>query len=522
MGCVPLFSAATSSGNWCLCAGCRWLTADALPQSGDAFQAALSGLPIERASFAGCELLEGIGWLLASNGWRLKHLDLSRTAVGDGDVELIAEGCSELRSLDLSGCCRIKGPGLQAVFQAALLGNLRELRLADLAWVQPEHLADLLRSWSRAAECGISVDLSGCGGLNDSSLRALWPVPATSGRYCIEQLQLGGSGKVSASALQQLAPVASLQMSDILPLLHRLQHLDVSHVQSLSKGGAGPSSAAASAGDSPAAEALSALFRTAGGSLRTAILDGCFMGASLLPLLVGFCPGVERLSLVGCSGLADADLATLTGLRSLSDLAVGGSSLAWHEHRSLSGLNGLTRLRLARRPYLTDAQLAPLLAANRGSLRQLELAGCASLTDAALLHLLPPYQLGSGASGGSGEARHSSRQPHQQRQQAPPLERLHLVCCDRITGTSLRHLRRLRSLRLSGCPAVSETALQAAAICCTRLTLLELPSHIPANRMPVAPAGAASHLHGLQLLGGLQEGGRWGTRGRRRDGSSTS
>lgn len=31
------------------CAGCRWLTADALPQSGDAFQAALSGLPVERA-----------------------------------------------------------------------------------------------------------------------------------------------------------------------------------------------------------------------------------------------------------------------------------------------------------------------------------------------------------------------------------------------------------------------------------------------------------------------------------------
>lgn len=30
-------------------AGCRWLTADALPQSGDAFQAALSGLPVERA-----------------------------------------------------------------------------------------------------------------------------------------------------------------------------------------------------------------------------------------------------------------------------------------------------------------------------------------------------------------------------------------------------------------------------------------------------------------------------------------
>lgn len=42
-------------------------------------------------SFAGCELLGGIGWLLASDGWRLQHLDLSGTSVDDGDVELIGE-----------------------------------------------------------------------------------------------------------------------------------------------------------------------------------------------------------------------------------------------------------------------------------------------------------------------------------------------------------------------------------------------------------------------------------------------
>lgn len=121
------------------------------------------------------------------------------------------------------------------------------------------------------------------------------------------------------------------------PLLHRLRHLDVSHVQSLSKGSVGPGSTAASAGDSPAAQALSALFHAAGGSLRTAVLDGCYMGAGLLPLLVSCCPAVERLSLVGCSGLADADLAALAGLRSLKDLSVGGASLAWHENRALSG-----------------------------------------------------------------------------------------------------------------------------------------------------------------------------------------
>ncbi|KAI7836132.1 hypothetical protein COHA_009962 [Chlorella ohadii] len=504
-----------------------------------------SGLlrPLTCCRFSGCELLGGIGWLLSSDGWRLQQLDVSRTAVDDSDVELV--GCRELRSLDLSGCCRIKGPGLLALSQAAMLAHLQELRLADLAWVQQQHLGDLLYSWSSVSECGITVDLSGCGGLSDASLQALWPGPTTSDNYCLHQLQLSGSGRVPASALLQLAQVSA--NNDQL-LLSRLQHLDVSHVQSLSRGTSGPGSAAAGPGDSPAAQALSALFEAAGGSLHTAVLDGCFMGAGLLPLLVGCCPGVERLSLVGCSGLANADLAALTGLRCLKDLAVGGSSLAWHENRALSGLTGLTRLRLARRPYLTDAQLAPVLAANRGSLRQLELAGCPSLTDAALLHLLPPAQQGGSSSseqpaqageqvqaaehGQAGPQQHSvggvqqqpgplgehtgscpgspsaSRQPSRQRPQSPPLEQLRLVCCDRVVGTSLRHLRRLRSLRLSGCPAVTDTALQAAAICCTRLALLELPSHIAANRMPVAPAGAASHLHGLQLMGGEYRGRR--------------
>ncbi len=198
-----------------------------------------------------------------------------------------------------------------------------------------QHLGDLLYSWSSVCECGIiTVDLSGCGGLSDASLQALWPGPTTSGNYCLHQLQLSGSGRVSASALLQLAQVSA--NNDQL-LLSRLQHLDVSHVQSLSRGTSGPGSAAAGPGDSPAAQALSALFEAAGGSLHTAVLDGCFMGAGLLPLLVGCCPGVERLSLVGCSGLANADLAALTGLRCLKDLAVGGSSLAWHENRALSG-----------------------------------------------------------------------------------------------------------------------------------------------------------------------------------------
>lgn len=201
-----------------------------------------------------------------------------------------------------------------------------------------QHLGQLLHAWSCAAEEAVSLDLSGCGGLTDASLEALRPGPTSSDQYCLQELSLGGSGKVSAGGLLRLAQAAT---ENGQPLLLRLRHLDVSHVQSLSRGstpgGASSSSTPAGIEDSPAAQALAALLRAAGSSLRTAVLDGCYMGAGLLPLLVTSCPGMEQLSLVGCSGLGNAGLAALTGLRGLRDLAVGGSSLAWHENRALSG-----------------------------------------------------------------------------------------------------------------------------------------------------------------------------------------
>lgn len=161
-----------------------------------------------------------------------------------------------------------------------------------------------------------------------------------------------------------------------------------------------------------------------------------------------------------------------------------------------AGLAGLTRLRIARRPFLTDAQLAPLLAANRGSLLRLELAGCAALTDRALLHLLPLPPL-SGRErlqlqpepeavqlAGPGqpvqpeqqqEEDERSTQPPLQQQPLAPLQHLQLVCCDRMAGSSLRQLPRLRSLRLSGCPAITEASLQVGgpAGCCGRLHIVQ-------------------------------------------------
>lgn len=196
------------------------------------------------------------------------------------------------------------------------------------------------------------LDLSSCGGLGDASLQALLPEPSTAGTsgsssgFYLKDLRVAHSSRLTAAAVQQLAAATPLGR----PLLHRLRLLDVSHVQSLGRvssgrsirgsgtsGGGSSSTAAVAEEASPAAQALAALLEAAGGSLHTAILDGCYAGRGLLPLLARSCPAVRQLSLVGCSGVGDADLAALTALTGLRDLAVGGASLAWHEHRALAG-----------------------------------------------------------------------------------------------------------------------------------------------------------------------------------------
>lgn len=43
------------------------------------------------------------------------------------------------------------------------------------------------------------------------------------------------------------------------------------------------------------------------------------------------------------------------------------------------------------------------------------------------------------------------------------LSHLHLSSCDRLRGEGLARLSRLRSLRLSGCPAVTDLSAQVRA-----------------------------------------------------------
>ena len=224
------------------------------------------------------------------------------------------------------------------------LGRLAELGLADLAWVRPAQLGPLLQAL--ASECrGLRrLDLSSTGGLIDGVLTALQPQQqpgSQAGLPLLGELRLAHANRLTPAALRGLADSG---------LLNRLQVLDVSHVQCLGRGdsksggGSGSGNSGAPSEGSPAAQALPALLQAAGGSLRAAVLDGCWAGGGLLPLLARCCPGLERLSLVGCSGIGDGDLRALRALRSLADLAVGGASLAWHEHHALTGERQLGRV----------------------------------------------------------------------------------------------------------------------------------------------------------------------------------
>ncbi len=135
---------------------------------------------------------------------------------------------------------------------------------------------------------------------------------------------------------------------------------------------------------------------------------------------------------------------------------------------ALQGLTTLTSLRISRRSHLLDAHFAPVLAANP-HLRALTLAGCYSITDAVF-----------------------SAAP-------ATLESLRLVACDGVTGEGLQRLRGLRQLALGGCIRLRQEAVQAVAVCCRRLVLLELPAHVGRQCLPRQGHGVG-HLQGLKVV----------------------
>lgn len=286
------------------------------------------------------------------------------------------------------------------------------------------------------------------------------------------RLLLGGCSQVHAPDLLHLADSGCLR---------QLRELDLSHMEALrdacGQGGVCPGSSAraaamgaSSSSTSTPTPTLAALSLHLGTSLLRLQLDGCHVGAAAAAALSAPAWQLQSLSLVGCKGLDNAALLALLGgcAASLTELSLGGASALWDEATALAPLTGLRALRLSRRPLLQDGALGPVLVANPG-LTQLALAGCYHVTDA-LLAWAPQG-----------------------------LRQLSLAVCSEMVGTSVaQHCRRLQRLRLAGCEAVTVAAVQAIAVCCTQLQVLELPSQIPASWLP--QQGPGGHLHGLRVV----------------------
>lgn len=170
---------------------------------------------------------------------------------------------------------------------------------------------------------------------------------------------------------------------------------------------------------------------------------------------------------MGCTSLGHGGVTSFAAqCRRMRSLSLGGASGLWRESSCLLRFTNLTELQLSRRSLLGDADFVAVVAGLQG-LRSLSLSACYSLTDAALATV------------------------------PQTLEVLSLTCCDAIEGCSIGRFKRLRELRINGCPNIGVSAVQGIAVACTRLVRLVLPPHIPSDCIPIQ--GLGGHLHGLKL-----------------------
>jgi F-box/leucine-rich repeat protein 2/20 len=298
-------------------------------------------------------------------------------------------------------------------------------------------------------------------------------VPATTAVSGLCGLELAGcnmSGNVltGLAATGVLSGVTQLDLSDVECLRLRQQRTDASSTNS-SSGDLGCGSTTV----------FQQLFAFTGSCLLSLTLDGCNVDCLAAAAVARSCPRLQLLSVVGCKGLTDVGLQALVQCSpQLVQLAVGGAAGTWGEGQALSGLTGLTELKVIRRSNVTDAALAPVLTAN-SKLMCLSLIGCYCLTDQ-LFDLAVGRHTSSAAPaagaaawpvGARAGSSHCWGVQHQ-------LTQLVLVACDGLAGFSVSRLRGLQRLRVSFCNGISRAAVQQLMVSCTRLTLLELPARL--------------------------------------------
>lgn len=406
-----------------------------------------------------CRMVGDIGSVIDRSS-NLHTLDISTSDIQPAQLAYIMAGCPGLQYLNVSQCPHLDGDHLYIRRQHIEEGRVKpllELRCSQVDNVSVEECRQFLESSSVGEHLEV-LDISCTGFLNSDILRHLpYYLGCSRARHTsISQLR-------EVSLREGVFEVDALEAAAHGGLFTHVTTLDLSHVSSLGRKGNGTIAA------------LKAVFMSCRrsinnniGGLKNVMLDGCYLGQHVLTELCRSSPSssVTSLSVIGCRGLCDDDfIECSTSMPFLVNLSVGGACLSWREEHALKGFSGLSSLRIARRYFLSDDQVKSV-GRCCPHLNVLSLAACPSITDDALTTL--------------------------------PLTMTHLkmVCCDRVRGDVIKRFRRLREVRLQGCPGVKETAMQAVLVACVCLQLVEVPGHIRRSALPV---GGGS-LQGVKIL----------------------
>ncbi|KAK9804774.1 hypothetical protein WJX72_004745 [[Myrmecia] bisecta] len=373
-----------------------------------------------------------------------------------GVIKRAVDQCRNLREVDVSGCSALHAAALLPL--AAL--PVQVLRLADLWELRASSLLEAIcqRGTLRV------LDLSGTSTALDMELVDALEPCANLQEFRISHARPG----MLAHLTQNCTGLTSLDLSScsgITDACLETAALDLSCLRY-----------ARFAGCTYICHAPAALGRYVSTLVYvdlsyTAVTDHC------LAILVRSQPQLQTLLLSGCMWLEG---------HSLQELAA--SPCVQHGR--------LQRLRLSELPRMQDVCLRALLTALKDMFRahdcpsgfSLDLSHCGGITDILLTSLALPQTL----------------------------VHLSLSCCDRVTGRGLARLKSLETLRLSGCPAITPEAMQVAAASCASLRLLELPSTLSADCLPVQAPGTG-HISGIRVEGGTpMSSGRFRTRLRSR------
>ncbi|KAJ0400873.1 hypothetical protein ATCC90586_002575 [Pythium insidiosum] len=423
--------------------------------------AAEVSLPLRELSVAGCAQIPAFAFqrlFLACP--RLQALDVSSCgAVSDLVLLSLSQHCRQLRSLRLRHCRQVSDAGVVHVATGC-----SDLLTLDLSRCDLQYKLNDIALLSLAERCSVlqTVSLSGCEMLTDVGVSWL-----ASGCHGVQHLDLSDCHKLGDMALRAIgehllqlrrlslrhcARVTDMGLRHLALGCPELQVLDLTGLALLSDGsGAHPSADAEATGEPDVGAGVGALARRCA-ALRHLDLSRCVgIGDLTLRLLAAHSSqlgvlqlsGVVRVSSRGVRRLLQScpQLSTLglADCRAVDDHAFAFLMAGAGAH---GVLHHLSVLRLRHCELVTDQTLRALAALRRVPLRELDLSGCARVTDLGVLALAD-----SGV--------------------APALRSLWLRDLVLLTETALAWLAercpRLLLLDVTGCSRVRAFSLQALA-----------------------------------------------------------